>query len=441
MVLQTPPLLNVELEKCAGDGGEIIIGGPATFRTLHPARSTSTLASVSSRRSWRSSATVHPPETRFSTLKHGGKDDLGNATICDAQTGARLRRHPSLWLEDGSVICRAEDTLFCVHMSVLARHSVCFRDMFAVPQPAGGPSLADSLVLEGAGMRSGDQRIPVVTLFDRAEDVANLIDALYNIGTNFGDNNEEDFRKVAGILRLATKYIIDELRDMTLDHLSIAWPSDLKQWDHREDLVRAFEIAAEPGAHMHPHPFDVINLAREVDAPALLIPAFYDLSRYSFSQIFEAQEDDTLYRPADRLPPPLSPADVQRVCVGKEHCQQAITGLIQAMGRDQHLRAAQQAPHALQRRATGGTCASAAACRKDLAELVELATQHYLFDRERGCHDPLYVAEELGQLKSAEVSECRPCARALEMWAAREREKIWKMIPAWFRLDPPLADA
>jgi hypothetical protein len=80
-------------------------------------------------------------------------------------------------------------------------------------------------------------------------------------------------------------------------------------------------------------------------------------------------------------------------------------------------------------------CISAAACRKDFSELVELATQHYLLDRERGCNDPLYVAEELGQLKSAEVSECKACARTLESWAQRERERMWKLIPLWFRLE------
>jgi len=78
---------------------------------------------------------------------------------------------------------------------------------------------------------------------------------------------------------------------------------------------------------------------------------------------------------------------------------------------------------------------SAAACRKDFSELVELATQHYLFDKEPGSNDPLYVAEELGQLKSAEFSECKACAASLEVWAARERERMWKLVPLWFRLE------
>ncbi|KAG2011749.1 hypothetical protein CC2G_011832 [Coprinopsis cinerea AmutBmut pab1-1] len=412
--------------------------------SLRAARSNSTLASLVSQksqiRSHRSMSTLNPPETRFSSLRYGDKDDLGKATICDAETGLRLHRHPSLWLEDGSVICRVEDTLFCVHMSVLARHSICFRDMFAIPQPES--NLRDSLVLEGVGMRSGAQRIPVITLFDKAEDVANLIEALYDIGTNFGNNDEKDFRAVAGILRLATKYIIDELREMALNHLSIAWPTTLKAWDLREDLARSYEIDATiPSARLYPHPFEVINLAREVEAPSLLPAAFYDLSRYSFSQIFEPHEDDALYRPPEQPPPPLSPADLQRLCVGKEHTQQMITALIQAMGNGQHIRQSQQhPPHSLSRRpsSSGAVCVSAAACRKDFTELVELATQHYLFDRERGCHDPLYVAEELGQLKSAEISECKACAKSLEGWAAREREKIWKLIPVWFRLDMPV---
>jgi hypothetical protein len=128
--------------------------------------------------------------------------------------------------------------------------------------------------------------------------------------------------------------------------------------------------------------------------------------------------------------------DIQRLCLGKEAAQQTITSLITAMGSSQHVRPQQISTHAQVRRTSfGGVCISAAACRKDFSELVDLATQHYLFDRERGCCDPLYVAEELGQLKGAEFSECKACAKSLEAWAAKEREKIWKSIPMWFRLE------
>lgn len=180
----------------------------------------------------------------------------------------------------------------------------------------------------------------------------------------------------------------------------------------------------------------MISLAREVDAPSLLPAAFYDLSRNSFSQIFEPTEDDPLYR--SQPPPPLSSPDMHRLCLGKEAAQHAITTLIQNMGRSHFFRYTHKNSLYMQGRrvSSGSICISAAACRKDFNDLVNLATQHYLFDRERGYCDPLYVAEELGQLKSAEFSECKACAIALESWAAKEREKMWKMIPYWFRLEP-----
>ena len=167
----------------------------------------------------------------------------------------------------------------------------------------------------------------------------------------------------------------------------------------------------------------MINLAREIDAPSLLPSAFYDISRLSFTQIFETNDDESIS---------LSMADMQRLCLGKEVMQHTITTLIRNMGTGNYIRQ-QSAAHSHFRKAS--MCLSAAACRKDFMELVDLATQHYLFDRERGYGDPLYVAEELGQLKSAEFSECKACAKLLESWATREREKMWKMIPHWFRLD------
>ncbi|KAG6866557.1 hypothetical protein C0991_002042 [Blastosporella zonata] len=170
----------------------------------------------------------------------------------------------------------------------------------------------------------------------------------------------------------------------------------------------------------------IINLAREVDAPSLLPSAFYDLSRYPFSNIFDPSEEDQMFRPLLTAPSALSIADLQKLCLGKEASQQAITALITAMGTSQNARPAQLNPACHSRKLSqSAICVSAAACRKDFSELVDLATQHYLFDRERGCYDPLYVAEELGQLKSAEFSECKACARSLEAWAARERERMW----------------
>jgi hypothetical protein len=93
-------------------------------------------------------------------------------------------RHADLWFLDGSVILQAENTLFRVHISQLSRHSTFFRDLFSLPQAeprhrSGRRSLSVSSsksVLDGAHMEG----CPVVYLHDVAEDVGNLLTALYD---------------------------------------------------------------------------------------------------------------------------------------------------------------------------------------------------------------------------------------------------------------------
>ncbi|KAJ7588133.1 hypothetical protein C8J56DRAFT_1164754 [Mycena floridula] len=389
-------------------------------------------------KSWMAASSFPSSSTMARTLVYRPKDLSRQSLIFDPATGLEVQRHADLWFPDGSVVCRAENVLFRVHMSQLARHSVCFRDMFALA--SSSHTVTGLQVPTECDVDSVDQDIldncPVIFLQDKAEDLANLFTALYD-GPCFGNNNQDDFRVVSGVLRLATKYIIDSLRDKAIAHLSIAWPSTLKGWEAREDIGRTYEMTTETSSgHFYPSPIEVITLAQEVDVPILLPAAFYDLSRYSFSQIFEATVDEPLHGNSG----PLSVFDMQRLCIGKEYAQHTITSLIQAMGSSQYVRNAQShGSHMthIRRASSGGMCVSAAACRKDFSELVDLATQHYLFDRERGFCDPLYVAEELGQLKSTDLSECKACAKSLELWAGREREKIWKMIPVWFRLESP----
>ncbi|KIY53019.1 hypothetical protein FISHEDRAFT_34132 [Fistulina hepatica ATCC 64428] len=352
------------------------------------------------------------------------RDNDPSSDIIDANTGVALQKHADLWFLDGSVVIRAENTLFRIHLSQLARHSICFKDMLCISHSSGS---------------SGDKlsNCPLLNLQDTAEDMCNFLTAMYD-GPNFGNSEQDDFRVVSGILRLSTKYIVDSLRAKALQHLAKAWPTTLREWDAREDLARAYECEtafnpSEARAHLYPSPIDVIKLAREVDAPALLPSAFYDLSRYPSNQIFDPTEEES----GNRISNQLSVYDMERLCIGKEAAQHTITSLINGLGHIQHVR---QSQHLITHgRKTSGAvvCVSPANCRKDFLELVDLATQHYLFDRERGCCDPLYVAEELGQLKSPDLSECKACAILLECWAAREREKTWKMIPLWFKLDSP----
>jgi hypothetical protein len=84
-------------------------------------------------------------------------------------------RHPNLWFTDGSVVLRAENILFRVHISQLSRRSLFFRDLFSLPQPQ--PEQDSTPAWSGYdGTYDG---CPVLLLHYSAEDLANLLLSLY----------------------------------------------------------------------------------------------------------------------------------------------------------------------------------------------------------------------------------------------------------------------
>jgi hypothetical protein len=90
----------------------------------------------------------------------------------EANQDEGVSRHPDLWFSDGSVVLKAEGTLFRVHISQLVRRSLFFRDLFSLPQPG-----KDAVELDGTF-----GGCPLLVLHDSAEDLSNLLKALYDGG-------------------------------------------------------------------------------------------------------------------------------------------------------------------------------------------------------------------------------------------------------------------
>lgn len=79
----------------------------------------------------------------------------------------------------------------------------------------------------------------------------------------FGINDKGDFRVVSGILRLASKYIIESLRTKALEHLTVAWPSTLKGWDAREEVTGDRYVSSDtPRFYPNPVVSDLCNFVR-----------------------------------------------------------------------------------------------------------------------------------------------------------------------------------
>lgn len=84
-----------------------------------------------------------------------------------------ITRHPRFWMYDGSIVLRAENTLYRVHQTVLAAHSDIFDGLFTVPQPQV------TLPLDGHSPPFVDG-CHVVTLYgDKERDVEDLLHAVY----------------------------------------------------------------------------------------------------------------------------------------------------------------------------------------------------------------------------------------------------------------------
>ena len=74
-------------------------------------------------------------------------------------------RTTDFWFADGNIILLVQDVAFKVHRSVMSRKSALFKDLLSLPQPDTEEKF------EG---------LPVVRLLDPSEDIATLLDAIYN---------------------------------------------------------------------------------------------------------------------------------------------------------------------------------------------------------------------------------------------------------------------
>lgn len=133
------------------------------------------------------SATIPGPNITKEGWNSPSSSTLPSAAVSPCNAHIKYTPYPDLWFQDGSVILATESSLFRVHISVLSRHSLFFRDMFRLPQPPQIPSQrlspgVDDLELdwEDLGMQCGESKCPVVQLHDSAEDLANLLFALYD---------------------------------------------------------------------------------------------------------------------------------------------------------------------------------------------------------------------------------------------------------------------
>ncbi|KAF8149053.1 hypothetical protein B0H34DRAFT_734667 [Crassisporium funariophilum] len=285
-------------------------------------------------------------------------------------------RHPEFYFPDGSVVLIVERTAFRVHQSVLARHSEVFNGMWDVPQP---PQV---------DMYDG---CPTVWLTDSKNDFTDVMRVLYD--AFYFDKLKPDsplttlIAFISGLLRISTKYDMQQLRQKCISIIQDKFPSTLAGCD----MVLSRQYKYIPAEIVR-----VIPLARETNVATVLPWAFYLCAQIGV--------DDILKDPV------LSWRDKALCLAGKEFLWEA-----QKSNTHKFLLEFNQAldcPHNCHR-----SVASNSTMTWQNAEIMRI-TPHPL--------------EEYVDWKDVRV--CRKCLDMVMLQHRIGREKVWEKLPSYFQL-------
>ncbi|KAF9021976.1 hypothetical protein BDZ89DRAFT_1071024 [Hymenopellis radicata] len=165
----------------------------------------------------------------------------------------------SLWLADGNVILISADAKgFRVHQSVLSKHSQLFADMF-------------SLALPENDLYNASNDCTSLTLAENGNDVFWFLHYFYT-PLFFIPGKRTPYEQLAGMLRMSTKYLCQQLRTDVVHHLCLIYPP--KSHSLPPPILPECP-ALVPHENVSNHALLAIQMARENDVPMILPVAFY----------------------------------------------------------------------------------------------------------------------------------------------------------------------
>ncbi|KAF9473505.1 hypothetical protein BDN70DRAFT_377932 [Pholiota conissans] len=298
-----------------------------------------------------------------------------------SETSVTPTRHWRFWIYDGSIVLSVQNTLFCVHQTILATHSEVFADLFTVPQPDGEQTI------EGRH---------VVYLYDDEKDFADLMSAVYipeHFETLASDADLDTVLTfIEGILRLSTKYVIRHLRQRCIALLLQKLPHTFERYESKATS------SSPPDRYRSDTVMRAIRIAKETNVPEALPYAYYCLSRFPHKRFLKDRPGDISWR------------EKMVVLIGRERLQWAQMNISHSF-----LIAFQRSP----------TCASplCAHARSPHAEWHEL-------EKHKAPH-PLRAYDSWDQL-----NVCPDCVAYCQGLHLQGRKEVWKYLPSWFELPP-----
>ncbi|TCD67166.1 Ras GTPase [Steccherinum ochraceum] len=176
---------------------------------------------------------------------------------------AGLVKCEDMWVPDGDIVLRTDNTLFRVSKAFLCQHSPIFDDLFDIPLPA---------VLEEGDAYDG---CPVVQVFDPADHLRCFLKGLYDPSYRIVVKDNRTLRNAVGVLELSSKYETPELRERAISFIAPLYPTTLEAYRTRWDTWAK-------GEKFDPRNIILVaNVARVTQAFTLLPSAlFHYLEQY-----------------------------------------------------------------------------------------------------------------------------------------------------------------
>ncbi|KAI0761372.1 hypothetical protein BD413DRAFT_495714 [Trametes elegans] len=314
--------------------------------------------------------------------------------------------HPTLYFDDGNAILRAGRTLFCVHKSLLSKHSIVLGELLERPHERF-------------------RGLVHVVMEESAEEVEALLNVVYDgLRVDIQELTVETFPTLANVLRMARRYRIDRPCADIIARIRSEWPATLVQHNAKQSeasarLFQLYSVAGQPQEERKQeediivHPASVIALLRECgyNDPDVLFPLFYALSRATW-QFGGPTLGHNLAA--------LAPADVERLVVGIERLRAshaAFAVVVPAFDPSPT-----NPPHF---------------CQSGATQLWAMNLQRLLPNAPRRAREPLEEWREVIQQVDAHHRQyqiCALCERSIMSKLESFRQGLWASLPTFFEL-------
>ncbi|KAJ7858347.1 hypothetical protein B0H14DRAFT_662007 [Mycena olivaceomarginata] len=311
-------------------------------------------------------------------------------------SSAGLTRIEDLWFSDGSLVVRAENSIFRVSGAVLAARSSVFQDMLAFPQPGSVGSEVENL-----------DGVPIVELHDLAAETESFLRSIFDSSFFMPPPASPALSDILAIVRLSHKYDISYLHCRALNHLSTTYPTELPVFlEHLNNFPAGFEsLKSSADAHLR-----VLGVIHEVNALWLLPAAYARASKCLPKKLFSAPSWST-------LPDTIK----HNLYIAHAHQARHIAAIVRAVGGDASDTAACTAPQ---------TCPA-----EILSVVVALLEQVGQVDMEFNFFDvkDIFLPSVWDGLGAPMCDGCM-AHRAAQVEASMQR--VWDALPGHLGLPP-----